>query len=60
MIAARVKQTRNVNRKQQVESFQKDDLVYLSTKNIKSEKGLVRNHWPLQDPSRLWQRLIQD
>jgi hypothetical protein len=46
MIAARVKQTRNANRKRQEEPFRKDDLVYLSTKNIKFEKGLARKLIP--------------
>jgi hypothetical protein len=46
MIAARVKQTRNANRKRQVAPFEKDDLVYLSTKNIKFGKGLARKLIP--------------
>ncbi|KAF9470998.1 hypothetical protein BDN70DRAFT_820587, partial [Pholiota conissans] len=33
IIAARVKQTRDANRKRQVAPFTKGDLVYLSTKN---------------------------
>jgi hypothetical protein len=46
MIAARVKQTRNANRKRKVEPFRKEDMVYLSTKNIKFEKGLARKLIP--------------
>nr|GAT48782.1 gag-pol polyprotein [Mycena chlorophos] len=46
MLAARVKQTRFANRKRQPVPFSQDDLVYLSTKNIKFEKGLARKLIP--------------
>nr|GAT58300.1 predicted protein [Mycena chlorophos] len=46
MLAARVKQTRFANRKRQPVPFAQDDLVYLSTKNIKFEKGLARKLIP--------------
>jgi hypothetical protein len=46
MIAARVKQTRNANRKRQIAPFTEGDLVYLSAKNIKFEKGLARKLIP--------------
>ena len=39
IIAARVKQTRDANQKWQVAPFEKDDLVYLSTKNIRDNNG---------------------
>lgn len=39
IIAARVKQTRDANQKRQVAPFEKDDLVYLSTKNIRDNNG---------------------
>jgi hypothetical protein len=42
MIAVHVKQTRSANRKRQPAPFEEGDLVYLSTKNIKFEKGLAR------------------
>jgi len=42
ILAARVKQTRDANRKRQLAPFQKDDLVYLSSKNLKLQKGLAR------------------
>jgi hypothetical protein len=41
MIAARVKQTQSANRKCQPVPFEEGDLVYLSTNNIKFEKGLA-------------------
>jgi hypothetical protein len=46
MIAARVKQTRNANRKRQPAPFENGDLVYLSSKNITFEKGLARKLIP--------------
>ena len=42
IIAARVKQTWDANRKRQLVSFHEEDLVYLSTKNINFTKGLAR------------------
>ena len=41
IIAARVKQTRDANRKRQAIPFQLNDLVYLSNKNISFPKGLA-------------------
>jgi hypothetical protein len=46
IIAARVKQTRNTNRKRQEVPFMEGDLVYLSTKNISFDKGLARKFVP--------------
>ena len=46
IIAARVKQTRDANRKRRVEPFSEGDLVYLSTKNINFPKGLARKLIP--------------
>jgi hypothetical protein len=46
IIAARVKQTRNANRKRQAAPFQEKDLVYLSSKNITFPKGLARKLIP--------------
>ncbi|KAF7348752.1 Retrovirus-related Pol polyprotein from transposon 17.6 [Mycena venus] len=46
MIAARVKQTRNANRKRQAAPFENGDLVYLSSKNVTFEKGLARKLIP--------------
>jgi hypothetical protein len=46
IIAARVKQTRDANRKRQMVPFKKGDFVYLSTKNISFEKGLARKLIP--------------
>jgi hypothetical protein len=46
IIAARVKQTRDANRKRQIVPFKKGDFVYLSTKNITFEKGLARKLIP--------------
>jgi hypothetical protein len=42
IIAARVKQTRDANRRRQDAPFKEGDLVYLSTKNIAFTKGLAR------------------
>jgi hypothetical protein len=41
IMAARIKQTRNANRKRQPTPFQQGDLVYLSTQNITFQKGLA-------------------
>jgi len=41
ILAACVKQTRDANRKWQATPFNKNDMVYLSTKNIPFPKGLV-------------------
>jgi hypothetical protein len=46
MIAARVKQTCAANRKNLPAPFEEGDLVYLSTKKIKFEKGLARKLIP--------------
>ena len=46
VIAARVKQTRDANRKRQEAPFKEGDLVYLSTKNISFAKGLARKFIP--------------
>jgi len=46
ILVARVKQTRNANRKRQAAPFQTDDLVYISTKNITFPKGLARKLIP--------------
>jgi hypothetical protein len=46
IIAARVKQTRDANRKRQDVPFKQHDLVYLSTKNISFPKGLARKLLP--------------
>jgi hypothetical protein len=46
IIAARVKQTRDANRKRRVEPFETGDLVYVSTKNITFPKGLARKLIP--------------
>jgi hypothetical protein len=42
IIAARIKQTRDANRKRQPTSFQQGNLVYLSTQNITFQKGLAQ------------------
>ena len=41
VLAARIKQTRNANQKRQAMPFKQGDLVYLSTQNIASQKGLA-------------------
>lgn len=46
IIAARVKQTQDANRKRQSIPFWEGDLVYLSTKNINFAKGLARKLIP--------------
>lgn len=46
ILAARVKQTRNANRKRQIAPFKEGDLVYLSTKNISFPTGLARKLVP--------------
>ncbi|TFY55328.1 hypothetical protein EVJ58_g8315 [Rhodofomes roseus] len=42
IIAARVKQTRDANRRRRPAPFVKGDLVYISTKNISLPRGLAR------------------
>lgn len=46
IIAARVKQTRDANRRRRPAPFTKDDLVYVSTRNISLPKGLARKLVP--------------
>ena len=46
IIGARIKQTRNANRKRQIVPFVNGDFVYLSTKNITFAKGLARKLIP--------------
>ncbi len=46
IISARVKQTRDANRKRQAAPFDADDFVYLSSKNISFKKGLARKLLP--------------
>jgi transposase InsO family protein len=46
ILAARVKQIRSANRRRQVAPFQKDELVYISTKNMTFPKGLARKLVP--------------
>jgi hypothetical protein len=46
IIGARVKQTRNANRKRQLVPFTEGDFVYLSTKNITFAKGLAKKLIP--------------
>jgi hypothetical protein len=46
MLAARVKQTRDANRKRQSVPFKEGDLAYLSSKNISFPKGLARKLIP--------------
>jgi hypothetical protein len=46
IIAARIKQTRDANRKRQTTPFKQGDLVYLSTQNISFQKGLARKLIP--------------
>jgi hypothetical protein len=46
IIGARVKQTRDANRKRQLVPFKEGDFVYLSTKNITFAKGLARKLIP--------------
>lgn len=46
ILGARVKQTRNANRKRQLAPFKENDLVYISTKNITFPKGLARKLIP--------------
>ena len=46
VLAARVKQTRDANRRQRMAPFIEGDLVYLSTKNITFPKGLARKLIP--------------
>jgi len=46
VLAARVKQTRDANKKRCLAPFKENDLVYLSTKNISFPKGLARKLIP--------------
>ena len=46
ILAARVKQTRDANKKRQTVPFKAGDLVYLSSKNISFPKGLARKLIP--------------
>ena len=46
IIAARVKQTQNANRKRQIVPFQSGDFVYLSSMHISFKKGLARKLLP--------------
>ncbi|TFK65193.1 hypothetical protein BDN72DRAFT_733271, partial [Pluteus cervinus] len=46
ILASRVKQTRDANRRRKTAPFEKGDLVYLSTKNISFPKGLTRKFLP--------------
>ena len=46
ILATRVKQTRDVNKRRQVAPFKAEDLVYLSAKNISFPKGLARKLIP--------------
>jgi hypothetical protein len=62
ILAARVKQTRSANGKRQESPFSNGDLVYLSTKNIKFEKGLARklrytvSRTGLSESNHIWAR----
>ena len=42
ILAARVKQTQDVNRRRHAVPFAKDNLVYVSTKNMSLPRGLAR------------------
>jgi hypothetical protein len=46
IIASRVKQTRDANKKRRLAPFVKGDLVYLSTKNLTFPRGLARKLIP--------------
>ncbi|KAJ2917715.1 hypothetical protein MD484_g2704, partial [Candolleomyces efflorescens] len=46
IIEARVKQTRNANLRRQVSPFTIGDLVYVSSQNIRFDKGLTRKFLP--------------
>jgi hypothetical protein len=46
ILSARVKQTRDANRKRREVPFKKGELVYLATKNISFAKGLARKLIP--------------
>lgn len=46
IIAARVKQTQDANRRRRPAPFSKGDLVYISTKNLAMKKGLARKLAP--------------
>ena len=46
ILSARVKQTRDANRKRRLAPFKEGDMVYLSSKNISFAKGLARKLIP--------------
>ncbi len=46
ILAKRVKQTRDANRRRQLAPFAENDLVYISTKNVSLPKGLARKLTP--------------
>lgn len=46
VLAARVKQSRDANRRRRPSPFAKEDLVYISTKNMSLPKGLARKLAP--------------
>ena len=46
ILSARIKQTRDANRKRRAAPFQKGELVYLSTQNISFPRGLARKLIP--------------
>src|ERR1700733_7814038 len=46
ILATRVKEIRTANKKRQIAPFVKDELVYVSTKNIMFPKGLARKLIP--------------
>ena len=48
ILAARVKQTQDANKKWQTVPFKKGDLAYLSSKNISFPKGLAQKLLRLQ------------
>ena len=45
ILGARVKQTRDANKKRRLAPFKEEDLVYISTQNITFPKGLARKLW---------------
>ncbi|TFK79824.1 hypothetical protein K466DRAFT_462301, partial [Polyporus arcularius HHB13444] len=46
ILAARVKQTRDANRRRRPSPFEVNDLVYISTKNLALPKGYARKLMP--------------
>ena len=46
ILEARVKQTRNANRKRQIAPFSEGDLTYISSENIRFPRGLARKFLP--------------